>query len=171
VGERHGVEMERAATQGPGRRAAGRGTEPDAGPRRAPDPEPADGLRLRLPAELRTLREIRRAVERWADGHGLTEDDLIDVQLAIGEAVSNGIEHGYRDGAAGPVELDLELRQEGPRRLLAVRVVDHGRWRPAPARPGHRGRGLAMIRSLSEDMCVTSDAQGTVVTFTVVLGG
>jgi anti-sigma regulatory factor (Ser/Thr protein kinase) len=143
--------MERAVTPRPGRDA------------------PLGGLRLRHPAELSVLRPIRREVERWAVEHRVTDDELIDLQLAIGEAVSNGIEHGYRDRAAGPVEIDLEIRPDGRRRLLAVRVRDHGRWRPAPARPGHRGRGLAMIRSLAEDMRVTSDAHGTEVTFTVVL--
>jgi anti-sigma regulatory factor (Ser/Thr protein kinase) len=163
--------MERAATQEPGRGAARRGPHPAPGAQRAPGPAPTGRLRLRHPAELRELREIRRAVERWAHEQGLTDDELIDVQLAIGEAVSNGIEHGYRDCPPGPVEVDLELRPRDAHRLLSVRVFDHGRWRPAPARPGHRGRGLAMIRSLSEDMCVTSDSQGTAVTFTVVLGG
>jgi anti-sigma regulatory factor (Ser/Thr protein kinase) len=147
------VEMERAVTQQPGRDA------------------PLGRLRLRHPAELSELRPIRREVERWAVEHRVTDDELIDLQLAIGEAVSNGIEHGYRDRAAGPVEIDLEIRPDGPRRLLAVRVRDHGRWRPAPARSGHRGRGLAMIRSLSQDMSVTNDAHGTEVTFTVVLKG
>jgi anti-sigma regulatory factor (Ser/Thr protein kinase) len=171
-GERHGVEMERAATQEPGRGADGPDAAPVTGAPRVSGPAPdapVDRLRLRHPAELGELRAIRRRVERWAGEHGLTEGELIDLQLAIGEAVSNGIEHGYRDCPPGPVEVGLELRQDGPRRLLAVRVVDHGRWRPAPARPGHRGRGLAMIRSLSEDMCVTSVADGTEVAFTVVL--
>jgi anti-sigma regulatory factor (Ser/Thr protein kinase) len=145
------VEMERAVTQQPGRDA------------------PLGRLRLRHPAELSELRPIRREVERWAVEHRVTDDELIDLQLAIGEAVSNGIEHGYRERRPGPVEVDLELRPQGSQRLLAVRVFDHGRWRPAPARPGYRGRGLAMIRSLSADLCVTSDSRGTEVTFTVAL--
>jgi anti-sigma regulatory factor (Ser/Thr protein kinase) len=173
-GERHGVEMERAATQESGRGTSGPDAAPATGAQRAPGhgPDaPVDRLRLRHPAELGELRAIRRRVERWAGEHGLTDGELIDLQLAIGEAVSNGIEHGYRECVTGPVEVELELRPDGPRRLLSVRVVDHGRWRPAPARPGYRGRGLAMIRSLSEDMRVTSVANGTEVAFTVVLSG
>jgi anti-sigma regulatory factor (Ser/Thr protein kinase) len=163
--------MERAATQEPCGGAAEAGVAPAPA---APGPEhPAGRLRLRHPAALSELRAIRRRIERWASGHGFTEDELIDLQLAVGEAVSNGIEHGYRDRPSGPVEVELEIRPDdaegSARRLLTARVRDHGRWRPAPARPGHRGRGLAMIRGLSVDMCVTSDARGTEVVFTVPL--
>jgi anti-sigma regulatory factor (Ser/Thr protein kinase) len=143
-----------------------------------PDASP-DRLRLRHAAALPALRTIRRQVERWAAGHGITEHQLIDAQLAIGEAVSNGVEHGYRDRQPGPIEIELEVRRRvgatadgAPgARVLAVRIVDHGRWRPAPARPGYRGRGLGMIRSLTTDMRVTSDARGTEVTFQVPLRG
>lgn len=154
--------MERAATRGARRGADG--ADGAAGPR----------LRLHHSAGLLALRAIRRQVERWAAGLGITDDELIDAQLAIGEAVSNGIEHGYRDREPGPIDLELEVRPPtaaSEDRVLAVRVVDRGRWRPAPARPGYRGRGLAMIRSLSTDMRVTSCADGTEVTFLVPLRG
>jgi anti-sigma regulatory factor (Ser/Thr protein kinase) len=161
--------MERAATQEPGRGAASPGSPAPAASGAVPSGEPDGRLRLRHPAELSQLRAIRREVAGWAGAQRLTDDELIDLQLAIGEAVSNGIEHGYRDGVTGPVEVDLAVRADGPRRLLDVRVVDHGRWRPAPRRPGHRGRGLAMIRGLAVDMRVTNDSHGTTVTFTVPL--
>jgi anti-sigma regulatory factor (Ser/Thr protein kinase) len=163
--------MERAATQEPGH-GGGASAPAGRGPQGPGAAWQAGRLRLRLPSELTQLRVLRRQVEGWSTGQGITQDELIDLQLAIGEAVSNGIEHGYRDRPNGPIEVELEIRPAtdgSDARMLDVRVVDHGRWRPAPARPGHRGRGLAMIRNLSSDMCVTSHARGTVVTFSVRL--
>jgi anti-sigma regulatory factor (Ser/Thr protein kinase) len=84
--------------------------------------------------------------------------------------MANGVEHAYRDRVPDTVEVELEITAGQPR-VLTARVRDHGRWRPVPARPGHRGRGLAMIDSLTRDMRVTSDARGTEVAFTLPLSG
>jgi anti-sigma regulatory factor (Ser/Thr protein kinase) len=112
---------------------------------------------------------VRRRVERWLRTHGVTEDALIDVQLALGEAVSNSMEHAYRDAEPGGVDIDLEVRSGGAGRELVARVTDRGRWKPATSRPSHRGRGLTMIDGLSADMLVTSNHAGTEVGFTVPL--
>jgi anti-anti-sigma factor len=48
---------------------------------------------------------------------------------------------------------------------IAVRVRDRGRWRPAPADPGFRGRGLRVIRAVGHDVRVTTDSGGTEVVF------
>jgi anti-sigma regulatory factor (Ser/Thr protein kinase) len=133
---------------------------------------PAQRLRLRCPAALAELRVVRRRVQRWASGHGLPDDVVIDLQIAVGEAVSNGIEHAYtgdgprRDDGAG-VEVDLQLRWAGGGRVVSARVADRGRWRPVPADPGYRGRGLALIRQLSRDMRVRRTTWGTEVTFAI----
>jgi anti-sigma regulatory factor (Ser/Thr protein kinase) len=145
------------------------------GGRRA-DPRPAAPpalarLVLNVPAAVEHLRPLRREVEQWARAHGVDENELIDLQLALGEAVSNAIEHAYV-GAAEPggVDVTLEIRAADPGRELAGRVVDRGRWKPATSRPRHRGRGLAMIEGLSTSMRVTSTGTGTEVTFTMPLG-
>jgi serine/threonine-protein kinase RsbW len=133
---------------------------------------PAQRLRLRCPAALAELRVVRRRVQRWASGLGLPDDVVIDLQIAVGEAVSNGMEHAYAgegprrdDGAA--VEVELELRPAGDGRVVAARVTDRGRWQPVPADPGYRGRGLALIRHLSCDMRVLRTVRGTEVTFAI----
>lgn len=125
-------------------------------------------LELRLPADPRALQPMRRQVEEWLTGHGVGEDDLIDIQLALGEAVSNGIEHAYRrPDADSRVDVELELVGDGAGRELAVLVRDRGRWLQARTRPSTRGRGLAMIGNLSDGMRVTSNTKGTEVTFSV----
>lgn len=123
-------------------------------------------LRLRRPARAVELRSIRRDVERWARRTGLPADVVVDLQLALGEAVANGIEHAYGEGAPGVVEIELELRD---RSRVLVRVVDHGRWRPVPASSGTRGRGLQMIERLAGRLHVRAGATGTEVCFEIPL--
>ncbi|MCE0767203.1 SpoIIE family protein phosphatase, partial [Pseudonocardia kujensis] len=128
--------------------------------RRVPEP-----LTRSMPADAECLAPMRRAIGEWAACCGLGEDGTTDLQLAVGEAVTNAVEHAYTDGeapGADAVGLTLELQPEGS---VAVRVVDHGLWRPPPADPGYRGRGLALIRELAEDVEVLPTDDGTEVRF------
>jgi anti-sigma regulatory factor (Ser/Thr protein kinase) len=135
------------------------------------DPRSAPNrLRLRHRAAATELGSIRGRVDRWARQHAVPEDTVIDLQLALGEAVSNGVEHAYRDDDAGTVEVELEIRRIGRLRVVAVRVVDHGRWRPTPAHPGYRGRGLTLIERLSRDLQVSRTRYGTQVCFDIPVG-
>jgi anti-sigma regulatory factor (Ser/Thr protein kinase) len=134
------------------------------------DERPRRGrLRLRHRACAWELREIRRRVERWAGQHRLPDDAVVDLQLAVGEAVANGVEHAYRVNVAevSTVEVDLELRARGALQVVAVTVADHGCWRPVPVRPGYRGRGLAVIERLSWRFQVSTSGHGTRVCFEI----
>jgi anti-anti-sigma factor len=48
-------------------------------------------------------------------------------------------------------------------------VADEGRWRPPPADPGFRGRGLTLLRELSTSVRLDRRPDGTVVTFVLTL--
>src|SRR5688572_19412391 len=60
-------------------------------------------LRLRHRARPAELGPIRALVQRWAERNAVPADVLVDLQLSVGEAVSNGVEHAYPVGAAGTV--------------------------------------------------------------------
>jgi hypothetical protein len=47
---------------------------------------------------------------------------------------------------------------------VVVSVTDHGRWKPRAVSPGPRGRGLQMMRALTESLDVTATGAGTRVT-------
>jgi anti-sigma regulatory factor (Ser/Thr protein kinase) len=119
-------------------------------------------LRLRLVAEPEQLGVLRRTVGAWCEAIGMGEDGLTDLQLALGEAVTNSVEHAYlgRDPAGVDVELD-RLRGGS----VGVRVRDSGHWRPPPDDPGFRGRGLSLIRDIAEDLAVEPGPDGTAVRF------
>jgi anti-sigma regulatory factor (Ser/Thr protein kinase) len=116
------------------------------------------------------MARIRARLQRWAVQHAVPEDVLIDLQLAVGEAVANGVEHAYRDREPGSVDVHLTLaRRRDRKRVLRVRVADHGRWRPASSAKGYRGRGLAMIQQLAEHVVVSATASGTEVCFEIAI--
>jgi anti-sigma regulatory factor (Ser/Thr protein kinase) len=116
-----------------------------------------------VPAE---LRAIRRRVEKWAREVGLPDGMLVDLQLALGEAVANGVEHAYREVQPGSVGVALDLGA-GPEPAVSVRVTDRGQWRDVPEEPGHRGRGLVMIGRLARRVRVLCTPRGTEVLFEI----
>ena len=122
-------------------------------------------LEARLPAEPARLAPVRRAVVAWAGAAALPEDVVEDLQLALGEALANAIEHAYRDQPAGECAYSVSWTPDGG---VDVRVDDLGTWRPVPADPGFRGRGLMLIRELAEHVVVEPGRSGgTTVRFRV----
>ncbi|MCD2195511.1 SpoIIE family protein phosphatase [Actinomycetospora endophytica] len=123
-------------------------------------------LEIRLAADPARLGPLRRTVRSWAREAGVGEDVLEDLQLALGEAATNAVEHAY--GPVPPrgseVVVRIATRADGG---VAVRVRDRGSWRRAAPDPGHRGRGLMLIRALATDVVVQGGSDGTVVMFTV----
>ena len=122
-------------------------------------------LELTIPARPEQLRILRRDVQRWASGSGLSAEVVDDVLLAVGEAAANAVEHAYPDGATGTVAVVLERDGGG----VTGTVHDTGIWRPPPADPGFRGRGLQILRALADDVDVRSVAEGTTVRFRLPL--
>ena len=117
---------------------------------------PSLAVDLRFTAVPIASRLVRQSVSRFARAVGLADEQRFALNVAIGEAVNNVIEHGY-------------LREQG---TLAVRVVrdgkrivstveDHGVWRRA--RRDGRGHGLSIIRSLMDGVEVNMSQSGTTV--------
>ncbi len=123
-------------------------------------PEPL--LRPGVPAEPAQLAVMRRAVDAWAAEAGLSPDTLDDLQLALGEAAANAVDHAYPD-ERGDFDYEVARTVEGG---VDVVVRDRGRWRPEPADNGSRGRGLRLIKALSERSNFDhGDGTGTTVRF------
>ena len=105
------------------------------------------------------LVEVRHQLERWATLTGLPAPAVADLVLSSYEALANAAEHAY---PSGPGLVDLVAARTTDGRVL-VTVSDRGRWRPPPADPGFRGRGIPMIKALAHCMRVEQGQQGTTV--------
>nr|WP_296073924.1 SpoIIE family protein phosphatase [uncultured Actinoplanes sp.] len=127
-------------------------------------------LELTLPARASSLREARHATGDWLDALGATEQDVFVVQHALGELMTNAIEHAFggfapaadavpANGGRGPkVTLRAVLTAGGE---IEATVIDRGRWR-APERQAVRGRGLALTAQLVDSLRVEPGSEGTV---------
>jgi serine/threonine-protein kinase RsbW len=106
-------------------------------------------------AELAPLRDDLRA---WLTGNAVLGHDRDALVFAASEAVTNAIEHAYRDVAAGLVWVSATMGSDG----VVLRVTDHGSWRP-PGQQEDRGRGLLLLDKLMDDVEVEHET-GTTVT-------
>ncbi|GAA4919207.1 anti-sigma regulatory factor (Ser/Thr protein kinase) [Actinomycetospora succinea] len=116
-------------------------------------------------ADLRALRtEVVNWVRGTAEASGqpaepaLTER-LEDVATAFYEALTNVVDHAYPEGA-GPVHVTARLSVTGTP-WLEIAVSDRGGWRPPPADPGHRGRGLLLLSGLTDGHDLQHEREGT----------
>ena len=118
--------------------------------------------RRTFPARAEELRSLRASMRRWLDERAVGEPARSGLLLAVGEACANAIEHAYRDGADGAVEVDIA---ETADRTLLVRVSDSGTFREPEDRGDDRGRGTHIMRSLTDDFSRESTPAGTTVRF------
>jgi len=111
-------------------------------------------------AKAEQLAGIRRSIEGWTERAGLPRDLSEMVALAVYEAMANVVEHAYRDGGPGP--LDVEIRHDGD--AVVVIVGDEGHWHVStPTEQQYRGRGLALIERLTGQLSVMPSPNGTTV--------
>lgn len=127
-----------------------------------------DDLQLRMPALVAQLRPLRQALTEWAHYTPLRSEQVEALRLACDEAAANVVEHAYSGNHTGTLELDAICRLR--RGVVTVTVTDHGRWRPAMIDPrSTRGRGLLLIRALTDTMHVSTGPTGTTVRMTWTL--
>jgi anti-sigma regulatory factor (Ser/Thr protein kinase) len=122
-------------------------------------------VRLRVPAELDSLGEVRETVRDVLERTDWDEERPAEVLLAVTEAVGNAIEHGSLPGK--PVHVEITVTDGG----ASVRVTDEGRPGarlpsgdpvPPPAE-STRGRGRVIMRALADRFEVTPAGAGTAV--------
>jgi serine/threonine-protein kinase RsbW len=108
------------------------------------------------PAAPEHVGAARRVVSAAAKRAG-AEDPVLDaVRLAVSEAVSNVIVHGYRNAASGAFTIAVEWAGDE----LTVTVRDEGcGMQPRMDSPG-AGLGLPLIANLADTFSVTAPPGG-----------
>jgi anti-sigma regulatory factor (Ser/Thr protein kinase) len=121
-----------------------------------------------IPADLARLPEVRRWADEAAGDFGFGEPERYQIKMAASEAVANAVEHGSSSPAD---QIGLRVRNEGG--ALAFYVTDTGRFVPRIAPRGsmpERGRGLAFMGQLMDDVDLRPGPEGTVIRFAKRLG-
>jgi anti-sigma regulatory factor (Ser/Thr protein kinase) len=117
---------------------------------------------LRLETNADSLRAVRRLIGSVVRQEGGSDAVAREVELALGEALSNARGHAY-GGGVGPLEIDVAFEQG----KLTLTVHDHGQpivttlSVPDDLPPkGRGGRGLFLIGRLMDEVEVMT-RQGT----------
>jgi serine/threonine-protein kinase RsbW/stage II sporulation protein AB (anti-sigma F factor) len=101
---------------------------------------------------------LRSAVTEFAESQRVVDPPINDVRLAVSEAVTNAVLHGYEKGAPGQIRVALTV--DWPTSELRLVVTDDGMgMNPRPDSPG-LGLGLPMIAALTQTMEVRTPAAG-----------
>jgi anti-sigma regulatory factor (Ser/Thr protein kinase)/anti-anti-sigma regulatory factor len=111
-----------------------------------------------VPADPTSLRVVRQALWDWLRDLRAGDHDTIALIHAVGELVSNAVEHAYAGATtSGGIDVTARLEDDGH---AVVTVRDHGSWKE-PAGPG--GRGLALARGLADELRIDGGVHGTTV--------
>jgi anti-sigma regulatory factor (Ser/Thr protein kinase)/GAF domain-containing protein len=121
-----------------------------------------------LPSQLASLSPFRHELRDQLEQFGAHGDEIEDILVAVGEAVTNAIEHGSRRTADATVQIVASRAAD----LCAVVVADSGPRESRTDDPGprrDRGRGLVIMQKLMDDVRIDRYNAGTVVTLTKAL--
>lgn len=116
-------------------------------------------LHLDIVSDPRELCHVRDAVEQCVCTGEWTEQEIHDFVLAVDEALTNVIKHGYQNQPGRPIEVDIRSISD-PKRGEGLEIVirDYGRQPPLDSiqsrdlddvRPG--GLGVHIIRSIMHE--------------------
>lgn len=118
---------------------------------------PPSALIIDDDASPRRLSDIRHRLTGWLHDNDIGPPLADDIVLVVNEACSNCVEHAYRDRDPGRMRIEARVRDG----QVCVTVVDAGSWKPPPADPGTRGRGLVLIRAVGDRVDVVGTDDGT----------
>lgn len=117
--------------------------------------------RTGITADAGTAARTREEFTHWL--HQFFDLDpvrTIDVVLAINEALANSAEFAYLL-ATRPGTMDVQARYDARDARLTVTISDNGLWRGATADNRTRGRGIPLMRALSDRAMVETSSSGT----------
>lgn len=110
------------------------------------------------------LERVRNFIEKMARECRLSESQIFDVKVAVGEACANAIEHGSPEGVKSHIEVEVICDSNG----MIIEVKDEGVFKRQAMEYDadglhHRGRGMAFMLALMDEVDVKIDHSGTTV--------
>lgn len=104
-------------------------------------------IALSISAVPASASAVRGALKRFAGRLKLDDDATFRLQVAVGEAINNAIEHAY-----GARMGTIEIRVWCDEQTIHAEISDSGSWRVPRERDEGRGRGMTIIHELADDV-------------------
>jgi anti-sigma regulatory factor (Ser/Thr protein kinase) len=121
---------------------------------------------LVIPSKTDKVSKVRDFIKHFTNECQLNHKDLFDLQVAVGEAVANAIEHGSPCGEKNCVKITAVCNLEE----LTVFIEDEGVFKrklPSPeVNERYRGRGILLMLALMDRVVIDKTAYGTRVILT-----
>jgi anti-sigma regulatory factor (Ser/Thr protein kinase) len=127
-------------------------------------------LTVVLRADLVSPSIARDMLTTWLGGHAWPPARTIELVLALSEAVSNSIVHGYGVDAdtfdhPGQIRVHAQvLTDRAGARHVEIVVSDDGGWREPPDGILPPGHGLFIINATAAEMIIDGHDEGTTIT-------
>jgi PAS domain S-box-containing protein len=119
-------------------------------------------LRIESDANAGQLAVIRRRLADWLQAAEVPEPLAADIVLVINEACTNCVEHAYRRHHVESIVTEVEA-VDG---VIRARITDTGSWKTPAINPGNSGRGLVLMKAISDSMELDTTPTGTTVALT-----
>lgn len=118
---------------------------------------------LTLKAEISEIPRVSAALENVMQGHSFSNEEILDAQLAVEEAVTNIIMHGY-EGHAGEIHITchatrgiIEIQIEDTAPLFNPLSVPDPDFTPDIQDRRLGGLGIFLIRRVMDDVMYRND--------------
>jgi anti-sigma regulatory factor (Ser/Thr protein kinase) len=112
--------------------------------------------KARYPGTPAGVRTLRREISAVADGCGMDADGIADVRVAVTEAATNAVVHGY-DAADGGLCVSAYVEDDE----LVITVSDTGGGIVAGRESPGAGLGLPLIATLTSRFTIRTRRSGT----------
>jgi stage II sporulation protein AB (anti-sigma F factor) len=99
-----------------------------------------------------SVRDIRTAIAQLAHSCGFREEKVEAIKLAVSEAATNSILHGYSD-RSGTITVAAELEAGG---VLRVVIADEGRGMLPHRESDGLGLGVPIMTTVADHVDITS---------------
>ncbi|WP_062350879.1 anti-sigma B factor RsbW [Bacillus kwashiorkori] len=84
--------------------------------------QPTDIIELKLPPKPEYVGIVRLTLSGIASRMGFCYEDIEDIKIAVSEAITNAVQHAYKDGDSGDVMVKFRVF----RNKLKIDVLDRG---------------------------------------------
>ena len=114
-------------------------------------------LSLQIPCDLKQVREVRRFFKEFIEGLPFSDEDQMNLELALNEGVSNAIDHGSANNKKMIVDITFEIK----RSFLIIIIKDYGGKEFNPEYYeritlkkdwGRGGRGIYLMRTIMDEL-------------------